>query len=129
MDVSKDRLYTFRAGSHERRSAQTAQYLIADGLARLVAPIRSVTAEEVWTYLPGRREASVHLADFPSGTDAWIDAALEARWSALLDIRSTVNAALELARAEKTIGAPLTAHVSVAAPADVYDLLARYERT
>jgi isoleucyl-tRNA synthetase len=56
-----------------------------------------------------------------------IDAALEARWSALLAVRSAVNAALELARAEKTIGAPLTAHVSVLAPADTYDLLARYE--
>ncbi len=113
VDVSKDRLYTFRADSRDRRSAQTALYLIADGLTRLVAPILSVTADEIWAYLPGRREASVHLTDFPSGTDAWIDPALEARWSALLEIRSAVNAALELARAEKTIGAPLTAHVSV----------------
>jgi isoleucyl-tRNA synthetase len=69
----------------------------------------------------------VHLADFPAGTDAWIDPALEARWSALLDIRAAVNAVLELARAEKTIGAPLTAHVLVTAPAGAYDLLARYE--
>ena len=64
-DVSKDRLYTFRADSLERRSAQTAYYVIADGLARLLAPILSVTAEEVWRALPGPREASVHLALFP----------------------------------------------------------------
>src|SRR5438552_3720661 len=53
-DVSKDRLYTFAARSQERRSAQTAMYLMADGLTRLLAPILSFTADELWRYLPGR---------------------------------------------------------------------------
>ena len=70
LDVSKDRLYTFRADSRERRSAQTALYVIADGLARLLAPILSVTADEIWAQLPGAREASVHLAEFPPDVDA-----------------------------------------------------------
>ncbi len=52
-DVSKDRLYTFAPASPERRSAQTAMYLIADGLARLLAPILPVTADELWRHLPG----------------------------------------------------------------------------
>src|SRR3970282_1551081 len=64
-DVSKDRLYTFAPASPERRSAQTAMYLIADGLARLLAPVLPVTADEVWQHLPGNREASVHMAEFP----------------------------------------------------------------
>ena len=70
LDVSKDRLYTFRADSVERRSAQTAIYIIADGVARLLAPILSITADEIWRFLPGTREESVHLALFPSGTGA-----------------------------------------------------------
>ena len=53
-DVSKDRLYTFAASSAERRSAQTAMYIMADGLARLLAPILPVTSDELWGYLPGR---------------------------------------------------------------------------
>ena len=67
-DVSKDRLYTFAALSRERRSAQTAMYLMADGLTRLMAPILSFTADELWRYLPRvpGREASVHIAVFPS---------------------------------------------------------------
>ena len=65
-DVSKDRLYTFAAASPERRSAQTAMYLIADGLSRLLAPILPLTADELWRHLPGQREASVHLAEFPA---------------------------------------------------------------
>jgi isoleucyl-tRNA synthetase len=65
LDVSKDRLYTFGADSRERRSAQTAVYVMADGLTRLIAPVLSITADEIWSRLPGTREESVHLALFP----------------------------------------------------------------
>ena len=85
-DVSKDRLYTFAPGSPERRSAQTAMLTIADGLARLLAPILPLTADEMWRHLPGTREASVHLAEFPlrQSIEALIDAALVARWQRLI---------------------------------------------
>ena len=66
IDISKDRLYTFGARSAGRRSAQMAIYTIADGLTRLLAPILPVTADELWQFLPGSREESVHVADFPS---------------------------------------------------------------
>ncbi len=67
--VSKDRLYTFAARSVERRSAQTAMYHMADGLTRLIAPILSFTADELWRHLPRvpGRDASVHMAVFPTG--------------------------------------------------------------
>ncbi len=65
VDVSKDRLYTLAPDARARRSAQTAMFAIADGLARLIAPILPVLAEEYWTHLPGDREESVHLAEFP----------------------------------------------------------------
>jgi isoleucyl-tRNA synthetase len=115
LDVSKDRLYTFGPDSDARRSAQTACYVLADGLARLLAPILSITAEEVWRHLPGDREPSVHLAEFGSGTDAWIDDALDARWGRLLEVRGVVNLALEGARQRKEIGSALAAHVRVRA--------------
>ncbi|MDA1306661.1 MAG: isoleucine--tRNA ligase [Acidobacteria bacterium] len=123
LDVSKDRVYTFPADSRERRSAQTAQYLLADGLVRLIAPVLSMTADEVWMHLPGTREASVHLADFPSSPAAWIDESLDAHWEALADVRRAVNEALELARAAKTIGAPLTASVTLTASGELYQRL------
>src|SRR5688500_7957344 len=65
VDVTKDRMYTFGARSEGRRSAQTAMYRMADGLARLLAPILPVTADELWRFLPGRRSASVHLEELP----------------------------------------------------------------
>ncbi|MCR4374067.1 MAG: isoleucine--tRNA ligase [Acidobacteria bacterium] len=124
LDVSKDRLYTFRANSRERRSAQTAVYAIADGLARLMAPILPMTADEIWAQLPGVREASVHLAAFPHNPESWIDSALELRWETLARVRRSVNEQLELARGAKEIGAPLTAHVTVTVGDDaVYEIL------
>jgi isoleucyl-tRNA synthetase len=116
-DVSKDRLYTFGADSPERRSAQTAMYIMADGLARLLAPILPVTSEDMWRHLPGAREASVHLAEFPVAAEleGWRDDALVERWERLIDVRNVVNAALEVKRQDKTIGTSLGARVTVRA--------------
>ncbi len=126
VDVSKDRLYTLRADSPARRSGQTALFLIADGLARLLAPILSMTADEVWRHLPGARDDSVHVARFPMDAAAWHDPELTAEWSGLREVRDRVNATLEAARNDKLVGAPLTAHVRLVASGDVYDLLDRH---
>ena len=126
LDVSKDRLYTFHADAPERRSAQAVQYAIADGLARLVAPILPVTADEVWRRLPGPRETSVHLAEFPRPGDAHLDAELEGRWDRLLQLRDRVNVALEAARQRKEIGNALSARVGITASGDLADLLERH---
>jgi isoleucyl-tRNA synthetase len=128
LDVSKDRLYTLGARSRARRSGQTAIYQIADGLARLAAPILSMTAEEVRRHLPGRREASVHLALFPErgSLDALDDEALMERWGRLIEIRDRVNASLEEARQQKTIGNSLAAHVELEASGNDRALLERY---
>jgi isoleucyl-tRNA synthetase len=111
LDVSKDRLYTFRADALERRSAQTAQYIIADGLTRLLAPVLCVTTDEIWPKLPGDRLPSVHLAEFPFDAAQWHDPQLEAEWTRLRDIRGIVNGQLEAARVQKVIGSPLEARV------------------
>ncbi len=128
-DVSKDRLYTFGAASEARRSAQTAMFVMADGLVRLLAPILPVTADELWRALPGQRAESVHLADFPSADelDPWSDAIRIAEWTRLIEVRNAVNLALEEQRQRKVIGAPLEARVSLAAAGDTYELLRRHE--
>jgi isoleucyl-tRNA synthetase len=127
-DVSKDRLYTFAANSKERRSAQTAMYLIADGLARLLGPILPFTSDELWRHLPGPREASVHIAQFPPRTavEALVDRELIERWQRLIAIRDEVNRALESARQGKTIGNSLGARVAFTASGPTGALLQRY---
>jgi isoleucyl-tRNA synthetase len=133
-DVSKDRLYTFGAGSAERRSAQTAMHTIADGLVRLLAPILPVTADELWRHLPGQgqRHPSVHIAEFPTVEELthMRDQRLALRWKYLLNVRTIVNGYLERARAAKEIGSSLGANVYIETtnhwPTDM--LLRRYEK-
>lgn len=112
-DVSKDRLYTFAADSPARRSAQTAMYIMADGLTRLAAPILSFTADELWQFLPGTREPSVHLATFPALDElkALEETELLGRWTRLIDLRERVLAEIEPLRKGKQIGSSLQAKV------------------
>ena len=125
-DVSKDRLYTFGPASPERRSAQTAMYIIADGLTRLLAPILPVTADELWRHLPGSREASVHLADFPRDVETLLNPPLNERWERLMRMRDDVNRALETERQAKTIGNALGARVTIRAGGADATLLEQY---
>ncbi len=126
-DILKDRLYTFAAGSPARRSAQTALYRIAHALARLLAPILSFTAEEVWSSLPddGHKEESVHLALLPTKEelDAGLPAAKRTAWETLFQVRSQVLGALERARQEKTIRGSLDAEVHLCAEGELAALL------
>ena len=131
LDVLKDRLYTFSPKARERRSAQTALWRIAEALTRLIAPILSFTADEVWALLPTveGREQSVHLALFPDLADIvpGNEASIEAEWALLLSVREQVLGKLEALRANKVIGKSLEAGVTLG-PATAEDeaLLTKY---
>jgi isoleucyl-tRNA synthetase len=122
VDVTKDRLYTYGARSRGRRSAQTVMHLLCDGLARLLAPILPVTADELWRHTPGNRSASVHLEEFPD-VDRFIDRNLVSSWERLMRVRDEVNAALEQKRKDKLIGNSLSARVSLRARGAIGTLL------
>jgi isoleucyl-tRNA synthetase len=129
-DISKDGLYTLAAGSRERRSAQTALYVMADGLTRLLAPILSFTADELWRHIPGQREESVHMALFPTAEslDAFDDQALVDRWDRLVALREQVLAHIEPMRKSKQIGSSLQAKVIVSATTHELPLLEQYAK-
>ncbi len=116
LDVLKDRLYTSRKDADERRSSQTAMYIIVDTLTRLLAPLISFTADEIWQFIPGEREESVHLASFPTLHGEYKDTELASQWEQLFEIRTDVLKALELQRVAKVIGHPLDAVVQISAP-------------
>jgi isoleucyl-tRNA synthetase len=126
VDVTKDRMYTLAPKSHERKSTQTAMYRICEGLAKLLAPILPVTADELWRHLPGTRSASVHLEEFGS-VEAWRNPSLLREWDRLIAVRDEVNGALEQRRKEKLIGNSLGARVAIGATGQVATLLATYE--
>ncbi len=117
-DIIKDRLYC--AGEEGRRSAQTALYLILDGMTRLVAPILAFTSEEIWKAMPHDGQADGESVLFNQMPD--YDGALALpqgeteRWEALITLRDHVNKALESARNEKRIGKSLEAKVVLHLP-------------
>ncbi len=123
LDAIKDRLYTAKAGSRERRAAQTTIYHVLDHLLRLFAPVLVFTTEEAWQLMPGEREESVHLAAMPKVPENWADANLASRWKELLEIKTEVSKALEGARKEKLIGHPLDAVVIITYPHGIEEIL------
>jgi isoleucyl-tRNA synthetase len=129
LDVLKDRLYTEKPDGALRRSAQTAMYEILSGMIRLMAPVLSFTAEEVWAFIPAAdKEASVHLADFPELHEEWLDPALEEQWDKILAVRGEASKVLEKLRADRVIGHSLDAKVEIYAGDELYDFLKNYER-
>ena len=115
LDMLKDRLYTFAADNPARRSSQTALNHILHALTRMLAPMLTFTAEEVWREIPNQpgREPSVHLCDWPRAAEEFADDELGARWERLLSIRGTVTKALELGRKEGILGNSLQAKVLI----------------
>jgi isoleucyl-tRNA synthetase len=117
LDILKDRLYTTPAGSHARRSAQTAMWHIAESMVRWLAPMLSFTAEEIWGFLHGTRAKSVFLTtwhELPDVPDDEID------WTALIALRGDVSRELERLRVSGAIGAPLDAELEVWCTAPQY---------
>ena len=127
IDVTKDRMYTFAPNSGARRSTQSAMYHISDGLARLMAPILPVTADELWRHLPGRRSDSVHLEEFPAA-GSFKDATLVDEWDRLMSVRAETNAVIEERRKAKVIGTSLAAQVKLSATGPIGALLARHRQ-
>jgi len=125
LDVSKDRLYTSKPGAVERRAAQTVMYEISVALVKLLAPVLSYTAEEIWKYLPKEDESvfSVQLTDMPMVKEEYLDARLEAKWERILAVREEVTRVLEAARRDKVIGHSLDAMVDLYVNQDLYDFL------
>ena len=130
LDVLKDRMYTFAPSSQARRSAQTVLWQITEALVRLIAPILSFTADEIWEYLPPveGREASVHLALFPKPQEIFSQdpTALLDEWKQIFSVRDLALQELEGARQGKHIGKGLEAELEIAASGDLLALLRRH---
>jgi isoleucyl-tRNA synthetase len=128
LDILKELLYVSAPDAPARRSAQTTLYEILHSLTRLLAPILSFTAEDVWHWIPDHEEKadSVHLCSLPAVDPDWEDSALGERWEKVFQFRQEVSKALEIARTAKRIGHSLDAWVRVVPP-DVWgDFLEKF---
>jgi isoleucyl-tRNA synthetase len=127
LDILKDRMYTTPRASRARRSAQTAMYHILHALTRWMAPILSFTAEEAWSYLPGKSSESVFLETWYRGWPA-MPAAGESDlkfWEETMAVRAAVSKELEKLRVAGGIGSSLDAEVDIYAESELHNHLAR----
>ncbi len=126
LDQAKDILYTQAPNSFERKAVQTVLYHLVNTLTRLLAPILSFTAEEIYMFMPKEANSpiSVQLLDMPQFDAEMVDEQLEAKWQILTDLREIAAKELELARKEKTIGHSLDAALTLYPTAEAYQVLA-----
>jgi isoleucyl-tRNA synthetase len=130
LDIIKDRLYTAFADSEERRASQTVLYRILDDLVKLIAPVLSFTAEEIWQHLRKIKKAkeSVFLAPWSEVNESYIDEDLEKKWENILKIRKDVLKALEIKRGDGFIGNSLEAQVNIyTKDKKIYDYLISFK--
>ena len=124
LDILKDRLYCEGVDSASRRAAQTTIYRILSAISRLIAPIMSFTADEIWAYLPhsaDENNESIFLNDMPEKSGIEVSDEFKAKWELVASIREDAKKALELKRADKVIGASLEANLKVFVDDDKFD--------
>ena len=127
LDIIKDRLYTSPETSIARRSAQVAMNEILETLVRLMAPVLSFTADEIWQYMGGEdRSSSVHADLFVPLKKEFLNPELANRWDEILVVRKEVTKTLELGRKEKIIGHPLDAAVTLGLSSELKENLKPY---
>ncbi len=124
LDILKDRLYTTASASRGRRSAQSALWHILQAVTRLMAPILSFTAEEIWQLLGGDAEDSVMLTTWHALPFQDDEEDLLARWRQIREVRGEVSKVLEDLRAAGSIGSSLQAEVEIRAAGARHELLA-----
>lgn len=130
LDIIKDRLYTEKADSVARRAAQTTMYYILDALVKILTPMISFTAEEIWSAMKHTEKENVEspmLADYPVQNDEWDNKEIAEKWEKIIKVKNIVAKDLELARAEKTIGNSLDAKVTIYAEGEEYKFLKENE--
>ncbi len=129
LDIIKDRLYCSHPESEERRSAQTAIFIVLKESLLLFAPILPFTAEEAWEFLPyfEGKEESIFLHTFPKIETVWLEEEKMKEWESILDIREMVLKALEIERNKKTLGNSLEAKVILKYPGGDQELIKKFK--
>jgi isoleucyl-tRNA synthetase len=111
LDIIKDRQYTLKKNSKERRSCQTAMYYIIHALVRWIAPILSFTADEIWKHIPGNHAQYVF-------TEEWFDKLFNLDpnhifnqnfWNKIIELKNETNKFLEIEIKNKHISHSLEA--------------------
>ena len=127
LDILKDRLYTTAENSHSRRSAQTTLFHITQSLIRLMAPVLSFTAEELWNVVNKDNKSTIFVENWYELPSHDLSGEELLRWQQALDVRNLANKKIEALREEGIIGSSLQAELEISAPSDIYKNLSFFD--
>jgi len=124
LDILKDKLYTHGRNSISRRSAQTVIFEILSAIVRLIAPILSFTAEEIWQNMPKRKEEkdilSVHLLEWPKSISHYHNEEVVGDFNKIYSLRDSILKCLEEERTKGKIGSSLEAKLILSTNENLY---------
>ena len=126
IDITKDRSYVEAPASKTRRAVQTAMYTVLSMITRILAPLLTFTADEIWRAMPhvaSEDARSVLLNDIPTYDESLTFPEIKAHWDHLFELRDDVMKELETARANKLIGKSLEAQLHITASGEQYAVL------
>ncbi len=126
LDVLKDRLYTEKKDSKERRAAQTAIYMILDAMTRMISPILAYTSDEIWKFMPHKSTDDVEniiFNDMPEKVELTVSDDFMDMWSMIHELRDNVKKEIEGYVKDKTIKSSLEAKVTLKASGDYLNFL------
>ena len=128
LDIVKDRLYCEGTTSIERRSAQTVLTEVLKVLVRIISPVLSFTADEIWERIPEalKEEESVHLSKWIEANPEYLNEELAKKWDKIARLRREVNKKLEAERQTGLIGHSLDARVLLNIANDEYSFIKDY---
>ncbi|MDI9519196.1 MAG: isoleucine--tRNA ligase [Erysipelotrichaceae bacterium] len=123
LDYSKDILYIYKKDSLRRRQVQSVIWNVIDSLCKLWAPLLVYTMDEIWSVFNNDEANSVHYTHFPEVKNYDDASDIKERFKEVNEFRDIAFKALEVARADKIIGKPLEAKLTIYAPKETIDLL------
>ena len=128
LDIVKDRLYCEGTTSIERRSTQTVLTEVLKVLVRIISPVLSFTADEIWERIPEtlKEEESVHLSKWIEARPEYLNKELAQKWDKIARLRREVNKKLEAERQTGLIGHSLDAIVLLNIANDEYSFIKDY---
>ena len=127
LDILKDRLYTTAENSHARRSAQTALFHITQSLIRLMAPVLSFTAEELWNVVNKQSKSTIFIESWYELPSHGLSEGELLRWRHALDVRNLANKKIEALREKGVVGSSLQAELKISVPKEIYKSLSFFD--
>ena len=123
LDVLKDRLYTSGETSHARRAAQSALHHITHAMMRLMAPILSFTADEIWQTLGLDKVATVFEEDWYGLPAHGLSESQLQHWQTIIALRAQAAKEIEVLRGEGKVGSSLQAELEFHVAPETFEAL------